>query len=92
MILYKISLIAAIVLPFWNLPLILRVIKRRSSEDISIYWAVGVWVCMLLMAPSGFTSQDTIWKIFSIINFISFSFVLAVVLIYRKGHKDAEGR
>lgn len=79
-----ISLIAAVVLPFWNLPLIFRVIKRHSSQDISIFWAVGVWVCLLLMAPSGFTSTDFIWKIFSMINFISFTFVLATVVIYRR--------
>ena len=79
-----VSFIAAVVLPFWNLPLILRVIKRRSSEDISIFWAVGVWVCLLLMAPAGFTSPDIIWKVFSIINFVFFSLVLVVVLLFRK--------
>ena len=80
-----VSFIAAVALPFWNLPLIYRVIRRCSSEDISIFWVVGVWACLLLMAPAGFTSPDIIWKVFSIINFISFSVVLAVVLIYRKG-------
>lgn len=79
-----ISFIAAVVLPFWNLPLILRVIKRRSSQDISIFWAAGVWICLLLMAPSGFVSQDMLWRVFSMINFISFTFVFGVVLIYRR--------
>jgi len=86
----KISFIAAIVLPFWNMPLIFRVIKRRSSKDISIFWAVGVWVCLLLMAPSSFVSADILWRVFSILNFISFSFVLGAVLTYRKGSKNAE--
>ena len=84
-----ISFIAAVALPLWNLPLILRIIKRRSSQDISMFWAAGVWICLLLMAPSGFVSQDTLWRVFSIINFISFTFVFAVVLIYRR--KNAKG-
>ena len=66
----KIALIAALILPLWNIPLILRVIRRKSSEDISIYWAIGVWICFLLMAPSGFVSSDYVWRTFNIVNFI----------------------
>ena len=84
MILHKIALVAAVILPFWNLPLIFRVIKRRSSLDISIFWAVGVWLCLLLMAPAGFISPDIIWRVFSIINFIMFSGVFMVIIIYRR--------
>ena len=79
----KISLIAAVILPFWNIPLMVRVIKRRSSSDISIFWALGVWVCLVLIAPAGFTSPDAIWRIYNIINLISFSAVVAVVLWFR---------
>jgi len=81
----KIALIAAIILPFWNIPLIVRIIKRKSSRDISIYWAVGVWVCLALMAPTSFVSVDIVWKVFSIINFVFFSGVLITVLAFRKG-------
>ena len=80
----KIGLIAAIILPLWNLPLIFRIIQRRSSEDISMAWAVGVWVCLALMAPSGFTSTDLVWKVFNIVNFFLFSAVMVTVLMYRK--------
>ena len=80
----KIALIAAIVLPFWNIPLIVRVIRRRSSKDISIYWVLGVWICFLLMAPEAFRSPDPVWRAFNIVNLILFSAVVAVVLIYRK--------
>lgn len=80
----KIALIAAIVLPLWNIPLILKVIKRKSSEDISIYWALGVWVCFLLMAPDAFNSSDIVWRVFNIVNLILFTAVVIVVLIYRK--------
>ena len=79
----KVALIAAIVLPFWNIPLILRMIKRKSSKDISLYWALGVWICFLLMAPEGFRSEDPVWRIFNIINLILFSCVAVTVIIYR---------
>jgi uncharacterized protein with PQ loop repeat len=81
---YKIiAIIAAIVLPLWNIPLIVRIIKRKSSKDISLFWAIGVWVCFLLMAPSGFTSTDIVWRVFNIVNLILFSAVVVAVLIYR---------
>lgn len=80
----KIALVAGIILPFWNLPLILRIVKRRSAEDISIFWVVGVWLCLLFMAPASFVSRDIVWRIFSIINFILFTFVLVTVLAYKR--------
>lgn len=78
-----VGVIAAVVLPLWNIPLIMRMITRKSSDDISIYWALGVFTCMLVMAPSGFTSEDMVWKVFNIVNLLLFSFVVATVLYYR---------
>ncbi len=83
----KIAFIAAIVLPLWNIPLIVRVIKRKSSEDISLYWVLGVWICFLLMAPEAFRSSDLVWRAFNIMNLIFFTAVVIVVLIYRKKGK-----
>lgn len=80
----KIALIGGIVLPFCNIPLIVRIIKRKSSEDISIPWAIGVWICLVLMAPDGFVSDDIVWKVYNIINFILFSAVVVTVLLFRK--------
>ncbi len=80
----KIALVSAVVLPFWNIPLILRIIRRKSSRDISLSWVLGVWVCFLLMAPSGFVSKDPVWRVFNITNFILFSLVMIAVLVYRK--------
>lgn len=77
------ALIAAIILPLWNIPLIVRMIKRRSSDDISLAWVCGVWGCLLLMAPHALTSVDIVWKVFSIINVILFSGVFFVVVLYR---------
>ena len=80
-----IALIAAIALPLFNIPLIVRIIRRRSSDDMSVSWALGVWICFLLMAPEAFRSPDIVWRAFSIMNIILFTCVLIAVLIYRKG-------
>ena len=81
----KVGLVAAVVLPLWNIPLIIKIIRRRSSGDISLAWALGVWVCILFMAPSGFRSVDIVWRTFNIINFILFTGVVIVTLKYRHG-------
>lgn len=80
----KIGLLAAVVLPLWNIPLITRIIRRKSSRDISLSWALGVWTCLVLMAPSGFVSKDMVWKVFNIVNLTLFSFVMMCVVLYRK--------
>lgn len=80
-----IAFIAAIILPLFNIPLIVRVIRRRSSKDLSIHWALGVWICFLLMAPESLRSPDIVWRVFSITNIILFTCVVIVVLVYRKG-------
>ena len=79
------GLCAAVILPLWNIPLIARIVQRKSSEDISLWWALGVWVCLIFMAPSGFLSKDIVWKVFNITNFILFSAVVIFTLVYHKG-------
>jgi uncharacterized protein with PQ loop repeat len=86
-----ISLIASVVLPLFNIPLIIRVIRRKSSSDISLTWAWGVWICLLLMAPSGFTSTDLVWKTFNICNLILFTVVVIIVTLYRKKGTQHKG-
>jgi len=80
----KVAFVAAIVLPLWNIPLIVKIIKRKSSRDISISWVLGVWTCFLLMAPDAFRSSEPVWKAFNIMNLILFTAVVIVVLLYRK--------
>jgi uncharacterized protein with PQ loop repeat len=81
----KISVVASFILPFWNIPMIMRIIKRKSSQDISLSWALGVWVCFLLMFPDGLRSTDPSWRTFNIVNMIFFTTVVLVTLKYRKG-------
>ena len=80
-----IGLASSVIMPLWNIPLIVKIIKRKSSGDISLSWVMGVWVCALLMAPSGFMSKDIVWRCFNIVNLILFTGVVIAVLRYRKG-------
>ncbi|MFC1623956.1 hypothetical protein ACFL28_01365 [Candidatus Omnitrophota bacterium] len=80
----KIALVASIILPLWNIPLIIRIVKRRSSKDISLYWAIGVWVCLLAILPSGLKTDFLVWKAFAICNFFFFSAVMFTTLLFHK--------
>jgi uncharacterized protein with PQ loop repeat len=80
----KVALIAAIILPLWNIPLIIRIIKRRSSKDISILWAIGVWICLLAMFPAGIRSSDIVYKMFTFVNFFFFTFVMVFTVLFHK--------
>lgn len=79
--------IAAAAVPLFNIPLIVRVIRRKSSQDLSLVWVLGVWVCFVLMAPSGFRSEDQVFRLFNIANLTFFTAVMIVTLKYRKGPK-----
>ena len=81
----SVGVVAAFVLPLFNIPLIRRIVQRRSSRDISLSWALGVWVCILLMAPSGFTSADIVWRMFNYTNLLMFTGVVWATLKYRNG-------
>jgi len=84
-IIQKIGLITAVILPFWNIPLIIKMVKRKSSLDISMAWAVGVWVCTMLMFPAALQSRDLIWRTYNIINAVLFTVVFIMVVKYRDG-------
>ncbi|MDZ4243345.1 MAG: hypothetical protein U1D99_11005 [Candidatus Omnitrophota bacterium] len=81
----KIGFVAAVVLPLWNIPLVWRIVKRRSSQDISLAWAVGVWICIILMFPAGLKSPDATWRVFNIMNTVLFTTVVLATLRFRKG-------
>jgi len=76
---------AAVILPLWDIPLIVQIIQRKSSQDISKVWAVGLWGTSVLMAPSAFISGDRLAIGFNIMNVIMLTAVLIVVIKYRKG-------
>jgi len=74
--------VSAVVLPLFNIPLIVRVVRRRSSQDISLVWAVGVWVCIIGMLPASLTSTDVIMVVYAVINTLFFTATLAAVLYF----------
>ena len=80
----NIGLVAGIVMPLFNIPLIVKIFRRRSSADISMSWVMGVWICALLMAPSGFTSKDMVWRCYNIVNLVLFTGVVIAVWRHRK--------
>lgn len=80
----QLSFAASLLLPLWNLPLVLQIYRRKSSKDISLWWAFGVWGCLLLMLPTALKSEQLIWWLFGILNFGFFSLVLIAVLLYRR--------
>ena len=79
----KMGVVSAAVLPLFNTPLILKIIRRKSSSDMSLTWAIGVWVCIVFMTPQALRTNDLTLKIFGISNLIFFSFVVFFILKYR---------
>jgi len=78
-----VGLIAAVALPLWNIPLIIRIQRRKSSKDLSLWWVLGVWVCLLLMLPSGLRSSDMVFRAFTMANIVLFTGVVIQTLRYR---------
>jgi len=76
---------ASVILPLWDIPLIVQVIKRKSSRDISLTWAAGIWVTAVLMTPASFMEHNIIAIGFNIANVTMLSLVLLVVYKYRNG-------
>ena len=76
-------MVGAVMLPFWNIPLILRIQQRKSSKDISLGWALGVFICLVAMLPAGLRSTDPVFRVFSVINLAFFTAVTVQVLRYR---------
>lgn len=87
----KIGVVAAVTVPVFNIPLIVRILRRRSSEDLSLTWVLGVWVCFVLMLPSGLRTEDLVWKAFNIANIVFFTAVMVVTVKYHKPRRNDEG-
>lgn len=77
---------AALFMPICNIPLIIKIIKRKTSNDISLFWVSGVELCVLAMLPSSLYSSDLVLKIFGLTNAFFFSIVTLVVWVYH--HKN----
>lgn len=78
-----VGMVSAVALPFWNIPLIWRIQRRKSADDISPAWALGIWFCLVGMLPSGLASSDPVYKVFTMVNLALFSLVVVQVLRFR---------
>ncbi len=79
------GMISAVLMPFFDIPLIWRIVKRKSSADISLVWTFGIWLCILGMLPSSLVSPDNILKVFGIVNAVLFTAVVVAVVLYYPG-------
>lgn len=75
--------VAGAAMPLFNIPLMARIIRRRSCEDISLAWLFGVWICILLMVPAALVSDDLVLKAFAASNVVLFSCVVGIVVYFR---------
>jgi len=87
----QLGLIAAVLLPLWNIPLMVRVGRRKSSRDVSVWWALGVFGCLLAMLPAGLASGDVVFRTCSLVNVVLFSLVVIQTLRCREGQSAEQG-
>jgi len=81
--LIRIGWVAALALPFFNIPLVLRMMKTKSSKDLSIIWVLGIFFCLLAMEPAALLSEDLMFKTFATANLLLFSVVTFFVFYFR---------
>ncbi len=79
-----VGLVAGATMPVWNIPLIVRIIKRKCSDDISLGWLFGVWISILLMVPASISTNEITLKAYTVSNVLFFTAVVVVVLLYRR--------
>lgn len=78
----NLGMISAVAMPLFDIPLIVRIIRRKSSEDISLIWVVGIELCILGMLPSSLLSPDPILRAFGVVNTVLFTAVFLAVIYY----------
>ena len=79
-----VSTVCAVTMPLWNIPLIIKICKRRSSQDLSLVWVIGVWLSIVGMLPSVLSSSDMVYKFFGIMNVTMFTCVTIVAIRFHK--------
>ncbi len=77
------GMVAGIVMPLFNIPLVYKIWKRKSSSDLSLVWTLGIWISIIAMLPATLISTDPVFRIFGVTNFILFSAVVFSVLKFR---------
>jgi len=86
------AMFSGILMPFFNIPLIIRIVRRRSSQDISLLWVVGVWFCVIAMLPHSLQSPEPVLLAFGVVNALFFTGVLVTVLYFHPSIKKRAAR
>ncbi len=76
--------LGSLALPLFNIPLMIKLYRRKSSADLSLVWVIGVEVCIILMLPAGLESQDLIFRVFAVMNILFFTGVACLAFYYRE--------
>ena len=84
----RIGFVSCIALPLFNIPLIIRLWQRKSSEDFSLTWTLGVWGCIVLMTPHALSSSDVAFRAYGVVNILFFSVVAFLIVKYRRKNKE----
>jgi uncharacterized protein with PQ loop repeat len=79
-----IGAVAGALMPMFNIPLIMKIRARKSAKDISLAWAWGIWICIVLQTPAALMSSDIAFKSFGFTNIFLFSGVMFCVLKFHK--------
>ena len=75
---------ASVALPLFNIPLMVRMIRRKSSKDLSLVWVGGVWACLVSVLPSALRSVDPIFHFYSVLNLVFFTGVTVLAFWFRR--------
>jgi hypothetical protein len=81
-VIQTIGMLSGLIMPVFNVPLIVRIVQRRSSGDISLIWVIGVWICVMAMLPASLQSSDPVLFLFGIANSLFFTAVFLTVLYF----------
>lgn len=79
----SLGLVASVCLPLFNIPLMMRMIQRRSSADLSLIWVLGVFFCIVATLPAAYYSPDLVFRVYQVINIIFFSGVMFLAVYFR---------
>lgn len=85
---HTLGLVASIALPLFNIPLMMRMVERKSSADLSLIWVLGVFACIAATLPAAWHSPDVIFKVYQVINIIFFSGVTFLAVFYRRRNRS----
>jgi hypothetical protein len=81
-VIQTIGMLSGLIMPVFNIPLIARMVHRRSSADISLIWVIGVWICVMAMLPASLQTSDPVLFVFGIANSLFFTAVFFTVLYF----------